>query len=122
MAGLIYCAVNNHRFLPRVRDPDELRARLAGEYHASSDEDISLAGYSGISELDPVDLTDVSSAAQTEAQVRRRNAEGATTCAAEEEFVDHNKERGVVCGHSEFSDEDYEAAGGPSMPQHPKQL
>eukprot|EP00889_Picochlorum_renovo_P005322 jgi/Picre1/32352/NNA_007698.t1 len=52
MVFLIYAAINHKKYFPRVRNPEELRARLAGEYEASSDEDISVAGYSDISDID----------------------------------------------------------------------
>lgn len=52
MLFLIYVAINNKRFFPRIRDPEELRARLAGEYKEQSDDDISISGYSNISQID----------------------------------------------------------------------
>lgn len=52
MIFLIYVAINHKRFFPRIRNPEELHARLAGEYHPSSDDDVSVTGYSDISEID----------------------------------------------------------------------
>lgn len=52
MLFLVYVAIHHKKYFPRVRNPEELRARLAGEYEASSDEDISVAGYSDISDID----------------------------------------------------------------------
>lgn len=52
MVVLVYVAINNRKFFPRVRNPEELRARLAGEYYATSDDDISVDGYSNISDID----------------------------------------------------------------------
>jgi hypothetical protein len=49
---LIYVAINHKRFFPRIRNPEELHARIAGEYHPSSDDDVSVTGYSDISEID----------------------------------------------------------------------
>ena len=52
MIFLVYVAINHKKFFPRVRNPEELRARLAGEYDPSSDDDFSVDGYSDISEID----------------------------------------------------------------------
>lgn len=71
LGAIIYLTVHHKRFLPPVRDPEELRARLAGEYHASSDEDWSVESYGGLSAVDELDLVDVSSGQE----VRRRPAE-----------------------------------------------
>jgi hypothetical protein len=52
MIFLIFVAINHKRFFPRVRNPEELYARLQGDYAPSSGDDMSLDGYSDISEID----------------------------------------------------------------------
>jgi len=52
MAFLVYVAIHHKRFFPRVRNPEELYARLQGDFIPSSDEDMSLDGYSDISDID----------------------------------------------------------------------
>ena len=47
LVGLILCLLNHRRVLPTIENPDELRARLAGEYHGSSDEDEGGGPYNG---------------------------------------------------------------------------
>lgn len=52
MAFLIYVAIHHKSFFPRVRNPEELYARLQGDYSASSDGDVSVGDYSDVSEID----------------------------------------------------------------------
>jgi len=53
MAFLVYAAVHHRRLLPRVRDPEELYARLQGDWEKSSDGvDVDANDYSDVSELD----------------------------------------------------------------------
>ena len=73
MVAIIYIAINHKKFFPRVRNPEELRARLAGEYYASSDSDISISGYSNISDIDE-DLALAEEMYQREQQIREETA------------------------------------------------
>jgi hypothetical protein len=73
MIALIFIAINHKRFFPRVRNPEELRARLAGEYCASSDSDISISGYSNISDIDE-DLALAEEMYQREQKIREETA------------------------------------------------
>jgi hypothetical protein len=51
MIFLVYAAVHHKSFLPRVRNPEELYARLQGDYASSSD-GISAGDYSDVSDMD----------------------------------------------------------------------
>ena len=51
MAFLVYAAVHHRRLLPRVRDPEELYARLQGDWEKSSDGvDVDANDYSEFSD------------------------------------------------------------------------
>jgi hypothetical protein len=78
MAGLLYCLAHQHRIFPRVNDPEELRLRLAGEWHASSDEDYSVGDLGALAELsgDEAEVASAAAAARG-ARVRRRAAPAA---------------------------------------------
>lgn len=71
MGMLIHFAINHKRYFERVKDPEELRARLAGEWEASSDQDFSLDEYPGLEGLEREEEDVVTSALQA-AAVRRR--------------------------------------------------
>ena len=52
MAFLVYVAVHHRRFFPRIRNPEELYARLQGDWEKSSEGDPDPADYSDVSEID----------------------------------------------------------------------
>jgi hypothetical protein len=74
---IIYFMVYNKKYLPPISDPEELRARLAGEWEASSDEDFSLNDVPGVDGLEPEE-EEVISSALAAAAVRRRQLGEAT--------------------------------------------
>ncbi|KAL4515601.1 hypothetical protein Ndes2526B_g03748 [Nannochloris sp. 'desiccata'] len=74
---IIYFMVYNKKYLPPISDPEELRARLAGEWKASSDEDFSLDDVPGLDGLEPEE-EEVISSALAAAAVRRRQLGEAT--------------------------------------------
>jgi hypothetical protein len=71
LGTIIYCMVHHKKYLPPIRDPEELRARLAGEWDASSDEDFSVGSAAGVEGLEPEE-EEVISSALAAAAVRRR--------------------------------------------------
>ena len=77
MGAIIYISVNHKRFFKRVKDPEELRARLAGEWQASSDDDFSLDEASGLSGLEPEEEEVISSALAAATTRRRQTGEAA---------------------------------------------
>lgn len=107
---LIYFAVYNKKFLPPISDPEELRARLAGEWDASSDEDFSLNDVPGVDGLEPEE-EEVISSALAAAAVRRRQLGEATyvmSTGAERPDVDDGSTSGGSGG------------AGPSTSRHTK--
>lgn len=74
MAALIFCAARSRRFLPRIRNPNELYARLTGEWIASSDDDYSLDDVSGLSGLESEEEEVVASSMMNISAGRRRPA------------------------------------------------
>ena len=82
LGSLIYLIINHKKFIKRVKDPEELRARLAGEWDASSDEDFSLDEYPGISGLEPEEEEVITSALAAAAVRRRQTGEAAYMMAA----------------------------------------
>ena len=73
MIGLVLCAVYNRRILPTIEDPDELAARLAGEYVPPSDEDDpTISDIDSESDGDPTGGTQLTLAALAAAPPMRR--------------------------------------------------
>ncbi len=102
---IIYMMVHHKKYLPPIRDPEELRARLAGDWEASSDEDFSVGSALGVDGLEPEE-EEVISSALAAAAVRRRALGEATY------VMSTGTERPVVV------DEDDNGAGPSS--RHPK--
>lgn len=64
LIGFVLCAIYNRRVFPRIEDPDELVARLAGEYIPPSDEDdVSVSDIGSDSDNDPTGGTKLTLAA-----------------------------------------------------------
>ena len=109
LGAIIYFAVNHKKYLPQVRDPEELRARLAGEWQASSDEDFSLDDAPGVEGLEPEE-EEVISSALAAAAVRRRQLGEATY------VLSTGLDRPV----EQQSYDDGSGGAGPSTRQHTK--
>lgn len=72
MTVLVFCAVCSRRFLPQIRNTTELRARLTGEWMASSDEDYSIEDVAGLSGLESEEEDVVATSVMNSATGRRR--------------------------------------------------